>query len=120
MEYVSGNIFIREMDFEAVGGVVNGHTHNFDHTTYIVRGTVKIESFKLKEGADPDLEESWVPLKTVIKKASDGHNWVLIKAECKHKLTQLEPNSMGHCIYSHRTPQGDVVQDWDGWREGCV
>jgi hypothetical protein len=120
MEFILGNVFIREMDFEQFGGIVTGHTHHFDHVTYIVRGSVQIESFKLIEGADPELQESWVPHKTVIKKASDGHNFVLIKAELKHTLTQLEPNSLGHCIYAHRTPQGEVTLEWDGWREGCV
>lgn len=110
MEYVSGNIFIREMDFEQFGGVVEGHTHNFDHTTYIVRGSVRIES----------LNEDGSVKQSVIKRAVDGHNWVLIKANVCHRLTQLEPNSMGHCIYAHRNPQAEIVQAYDGWTEGYV
>ena len=105
MEFISGNIFIRQMPFEKAGDEVRGHTHNFDHTTYVVRGTLKIES----------LNEDGSVKKTAIKRASDGHNWVLIKAEVKHRITALEDNSLGHCIYAHRNPQGDVVQTWDGW-----
>lgn len=107
MEYVSGNIFIREMNFDERGGVVEGHAHNFDHTTYIVRGSVKIESLN----ADGSVKQ------TVTKRAVDGHNWVLIKAGIFHRLTQLEPNSMGHCIYAHRNPKGEVVEAYDGWSE---
>ena len=81
MEYVSGNIFIREMPFEKAGQVVEGHTHNFDHTTYVVRGSIKIERL------DPATDEV---LNAIVKKASDGYNWVLIKAECKHRLTALD------------------------------
>lgn len=110
MEFISGNIFIREMRFEAVGEVVAGHTHNFDHTTYVVRGAL------LVEGLDADDNV----VKSAIKRADEGHNWVLIRADTKHRLTALETNSLGHCIYSHRDPQGDVVQVHDGWTPGYV
>lgn len=110
MEHVSGNIFVREMGFKEAGDVVEGHTHNFDHTTYVVRGSVKIES----------LNEDGTVKKTAIKKAVDGHNWVLIKAEVKHRITALEDNSMAHCIYAHRTPQGEVSQVYEGWTEGYL
>ena len=110
MEYVSGNIYIREMEFEKAGNVVEGHTHNFDHTTYIVRGSVLIES----------LNEDGSVKNSIIKKASMGHNWVLIKAEVKHRLTALEDNSMGHCIYSHRNGDSEIQQEYDGWSSGYV
>lgn len=110
MEYVSGNIFIREMAFEKAGDVVEGHTHNFDHTTYVIRGSLKIES----------LNEDGSVKASVVKKASMGHNWVLIKADTKHKLTALEDNSMGHCIYSHRNGQGEIQEAYDGWTPGYV
>jgi hypothetical protein len=110
MEYVSGNIFIREMAFEKAGDAVAGHTHNFDHTTYISRGSVKIESLD----ADGNV------LKSIVKSASMGHNWVLIKDDVCHRLTALEDNSMGHCIYAHRNHQGEIVQAYDGWTPGYV
>ena len=110
MEFVSGNVFIREMAFEKAGQVVEGHTHNFDHTTYCIRGALRIERLD----ADGKVE------KAIEKRASDGHNWVLIKAESRHRITALEDDSMGHCIYSHRNPQGEVVQAYDGWTPGYV
>lgn len=109
-EFISGNIFIREMLFGDIGFVVDGHTHNFDHTTYIVRGAVRIEQ----------LDADGSVVRTIDKRATDGHNWVLIKAAVKHRLTALEPHSLGHCIYSHRNGQADVVQDYDGWTQGYV
>lgn len=108
MEYVSGNIFIREMGFAKAGDVVEGHTHNFDHTTYIVRGAIQIES----------LNEDGSVKQSTIKRAVNGHNWVLIKKDVKHRLTAMEDGSMGHCVYAHRDPQGEVVQAYDGWMLG--
>ena len=110
MEYVSGNIFLREMAFEKAGDVVDGHTHNFDHTTYVVRGALQIES----------LNDDGSVKQTAIKRATDGKNWVLIKAGVKHRLTALDDRSMGHCIYAHRTPQGEIVQAYDGWMESYL
>lgn len=107
MEYVSGNIFIREMRFLRAGDVVDGHAHNFDHTTYVTRGALQIERL----GSDGKVE------RTVIKRASDGHNWILIQAGVWHRLTALEDDSMGHCIYAHRNAQGEVVQVDEGWAQ---
>lgn len=108
MELISGNIFIRPMTFES--GVIEGHAHNFDHTTYVVRGSVLIEQLDVDGNV----------LRSVVKKASDGQNWVLIKSGAIHRLTALEPNTLAHCIYSHRTPQGDIVQEYDGWEASYV
>lgn len=105
MEFISGNVYIREMRFERAGDLVEGHRHNFDHTTYVVRGSLLIE----------ELADDGSVLRAVTKRATDGHNWVLIRAGAVHRITALEGPSLGHCIYSHRSPLGDVVEHYDGW-----
>lgn len=107
MDLASGNIFIRPMEFAKAGDIVDGHTHNFDHTTYVVRGAVRIEQ----------LDEMGNVLRAVDKAAVDGHNWVLIKASVVHRITALSDNTLAHCIYAHREPQGEVVQEANGWLE---
>lgn len=110
MELVQGNIFIREMRFEDVGEQTIGHEHNFDHTTYVVRGGIRIEQLDAADNV----------VRAIEKRASDGYNWVLVKAATRHRITALEANTIAHCIYAHRTPQGDVVQEWDGWASSYV
>lgn len=110
MEYVSGNIYVREMRFERAGDIVDGHAHNFDHTTYVAHGMLRFEL----------LDDAGNVVKSVEKNASDGFNWVLIEAGKVHRITALEDGSMGHCIYSHMSPQGDIVQVYDGWTPGYV
>jgi len=110
MEFVSGNIFMREMRFEKAGQVVNGHTHNFDHTTYVVKGALRIEQ----------LGENDEVLRSVEKRAADGQNWALIRKGVKHRITALEDYSLGHCIYAHRDPQGEVCQEYQGWEGAYV
>ena len=107
MEFVSGNIFVREMRFDKVGDATEGHRHNFDHTTYVVRGGIRAEL----------LDDAGGVVRVVEKHAANGRNWVLIKAGANHRIMALEDNTVAHCIYSHRTPQGDIVQEYDGWVE---
>lgn len=110
MDLVSGNIFIRPNVLQLIGDKIDGHAHNFDHTTYVIRGSVRVEQLD----ADGNV------VRTVDKKASEGHNWVLIKAGVIHRLTALEDDSEFHCIYSHRDAQGDVVLEATGWTEAYL
>lgn len=94
---VTGNIFVREMPFTTAGQQIEGHAHNFDHMTYVARGAARIE-----RGTE-----------AIEKRAGE---WALIEAGITHRITALEDDTLCHCIYAHRTPQGDVVQKSTGWR----
>jgi quercetin dioxygenase-like cupin family protein len=108
---VTGNIAIREMTFGGKAGtVVPGHEHNFDHMSYVPRGAARFELL----GADDEV------LKSIVKRATDGFNFILIKAGLRHRITALTDDALVHCVYSHRTPQGDVVQEYDGWSRAYV
>jgi hypothetical protein len=109
-EFASGNIYVREMAFEHAGDHVNGHAHNFDHTTYCVRGALLIEHL--------DATDSSVVLASTTLRAGEPGAWALIKADALHRITALADGSLGHCIYAHRTPQGEVVQEYTGWHRG--
>lgn len=103
MEWVSGNIFIRPMQFAKAGEKREGHTHNFDHTTVVFKGAVHVKA-KLPNG-------------TVIERdfAAPGH--FLVKAEVEHEITALADDTEAWCVYSHRNAQGEVVQEFTGWED---
>lgn len=105
MEWISGNIFIRPMRLNA-GGEIEGHTHNFDHTTIVIRGRWKITA-ELPDGRRIEREF-----------AAGSH--ALVKAGVKHGLQALEDDSEAWCVYAHRTPQGDVTQEYQGWHEAYL
>lgn len=48
-----------------------------------------------------------------------GHA-VLITAEAQHELLCLGNAGYAGCIYAHRTPQGDIVQQFTGWEKAYV
>lgn len=161
-EWVSGNIFIRPNVLEKAGDRVEGHTHNFDHTTFIRRGWVLIRG-RLPNGgevvqqfASPDFEaarelllkyapdEVLRPVRfadavvdgrpqfnvqfiSATEPVPEGAQEIefapaawhaLIKANVEHEILALAP-TVFDCTYSHRTPQGDVVQDWNGWENSA-
>lgn len=110
MEYDTGsNVFIREMVFHHAGGEREGHAHNFDHTTYVVKGAIKVERL----GADGAVER-------IVQVTAGEHGWILIRAGVRHRITALEDGTIAHCIYAHRDAQGEVVQRHDGWEASYV
>lgn len=100
-EQISGNIFIRPNYLDNIGDKVDGHTHNFDHTTYVVKGKVHVKA-TLPNGA-------------VREKDFEAGEWFLVRADTTHEIVALTPDTLFHCIYAHRDPQGRITQVNTGW-----
>jgi hypothetical protein len=115
MEWASGNVFIRPMPhrLDRAGDSVEGHAHNFDHTSIVLRGAARFEAV-LSNG----------PVSIDRFAADDEHGdtrcHVLIKAGVSHKITALTDNTIVWCVYAHRNPQGEVVQNFTGWEAAYV
>jgi hypothetical protein len=149
MEWVSGNIYIRPMNnpngMEKTSKI-EGHTHNFDHTSIFFSGIWYVKRWKKavdENGVQlkmPDGKEAWVLMDEFER---EGPFHLLIEANHKHefifmgfrvpdwmneylsKLSEQDAQefkdkyslSLGKawCVYSHRTPQGDISLDHTGW-----
>ena len=98
-----GNVYIRPHANMAKGDVLEGHTHNFDHVSIVFTGAVRVDAV-LTDGREVSAEFK-----------APAH--CLIKAEVVHKITALEDGTNFWCVYAHRTPQADVVQEYPGWPE---
>lgn len=105
-EYASGNIFIRENALAKAGDFVNGHAHNFDHTTIIVRGAVDVLAV--------------LPDASVFRAKFAAGQFFLVKADVLHTITATADDTFFLCTYSHRTPQGEIVQQYTGWDRAYV
>ena len=110
MERALGNIFVRTMHFSKAGEVVQGHEHYFDHVTLVFSGGVRI---RYRIGGTVEGErEFWAPHMI----AEDGQeSLVLIKDNVCHEFTALADNTHCWCVYSHRDPDGTVVENFNGW-----
>jgi hypothetical protein len=104
MELASGNVFIRKNKGK-VGDVVDGHTHNFDHTTIFHVGAFHVKA-KLPNG-------------TVIERDFVAPSHCLIRSDVEHEITFTADGEFW-CVYSHRNAQGEVVQEDNGWGAAYV
>jgi quercetin dioxygenase-like cupin family protein len=100
-ERVSGNVIIRPSGVLKAGDRVAGHAHHFDHTTIVFSGSVRVEA-TLPDGRTLDR----------VFKAPDSF---LVRADVGHAITALEDGTVYWCVYSHRTPQGEVAETYTGW-----
>ena len=99
-EEASGNIFLRKWRGIEKGHVIEGHKHNFDHTTIVFTGAVKVRA-KVQSGE--------------IEREFRAPTHFLVRAGVEHEYTALEDGTEYWCVYSHRTAQGDIVQEFTGW-----
>jgi quercetin dioxygenase-like cupin family protein len=105
-EWVSGNVFIRPVSLARAGDVTAGHAHHFDHTTIVLSGGIRVRA-DLPDGRTIDREFH-----------APAH--CLILAGVEHEITALADDTAYWCVYSHRTPQGEVSQVYTGWEEAYV
>ena len=109
-ERALGNIFIRKMKFKNAGDVMEGHAHNFDHTTIVFTGSIKVE-FKRSDGTSGE-RIYHAPKKGKPVNPQDGY--VLVRADTEHKITALEDYTEAWCVFAHRDEHGEVVQKYEG------
>jgi hypothetical protein len=107
MEFISGNVFIRVMGEGKglkPGEKVGGHTHNFDHTSIFFCGDWHVRKWRPDNTLAYDFERR-------------GPFHILIEKDSRHEFTFLGGADVGWawCVYSHRTPQGEVSQVETGW-----
>ena len=102
-----GNVFIRPNRLEKAGHKTSGHTHNFDHVTFLSRGSVRVRARQVgvttNEAFGDVVDRVYVaPAAICIKK-----NWM-------HEFTALEDNTRADCIFALRDHTGEVAEEFDG------
>jgi len=137
MEWISGNIFIRRNVLPKIGDATNGHGHNFDHTTIVFSGRVRVvarEPDVTKQAATPSGDLIFdktgspiyftVPGKVIAdREFGDGSPFgrhFLVKAGVWHDITAMMDATEYWCVYAHREPQADASAVNTGWEVSQV
>ena len=85
------NVYIRMMHFHKAGDVELGHSHQFDHVSFLSKGSMKI----VVEG---------------IEKTFTAPHMILVAKNKEHEMTALEDDTMMSCIHALRDlSDGDVL-----------
>jgi quercetin dioxygenase-like cupin family protein len=95
-ERQSGNVFIRDVRLEKVGDSIPGHTHNYDHTMFFMKGEAKLTVI-----TNESVEES------VIKAPAD----MLIVKNARHAIEALTDDVYFCCVFPHRNREGEVTDE---------
>lgn len=80
-----------------------GHTHNYDHSTVVVCGGIRVT---IRDSADGPVvsEQEYYP----------GSDLVFIANNKYHTIKALEDNTVYFCLFSHRDFNGLVTQKYMG------
>jgi len=85
------NIYIRMMHFHKKGDVEQGHSHEFDHVSFLSRGSIKMTvNGVTKEFVAPHM--------------------ILVKKDLEHEIIALEDETILCCIHGLRDlDTGDIL-----------
>ena len=81
-----------------------GHAHNYDHATIVISGRIRV-SYCFERGGETVEGES--------REFGPGEA-VAIRAEVRHAVKALEPDTHYLCVFSHRDFGGLVSQSYVG------
>lgn len=79
-----------------------GHKHNYDHVTYLLRGSVRV-TYKFVNNDGREVEGS---------REFSAPDRILIKAEVEHTIKALTDEVLYDCVFSHRDFDGLVTQQY--------
>ena len=99
-----GNLYVSPQPMERKGDEIGGHTHYFDHVSFLVRGSVEV----FVEGHEP--------------KILVGPTFVIIRKHTRHRIVALEDNTEWYCVFAIRDLDGNtqdiVSEEVDPWFAG--
>ena len=110
MNFVSGSIYVRATQPGLLPGEkIEGHKHRFDHTSILFNGMWRVRRWMADDMLAEDFER-------------EGPFHLLIDKDCRHEFTFLGRAERGimWCVYSHRTPDGEVAEEYTGWNDAYI
>lgn len=105
-----GNFFVRPNGPLRKGQVVRLHAHKYPHVLCVFKGRVHVHAV-LPEGQVIERDYGM---------ASSDPRYCLIAAGVAHEITALEDDSEFDCLFSLRTPDGEVVEYPTGYMDAFV
>lgn len=100
---VVGPVGLRPFRLEKTCHAAVGHEHNYDHTTIVIRGRLKVYYEYDKDGRAVRGESG---------EFGQGET-IFIRAKVRHTLKALEDNTVYMCVFSHRDFDGVVCETYE-------
>lgn len=98
-----GPVGVRRFTLERTCQANEGHQHNYDHVTFVRRGSIQV---LWKTSEDGEVKTS---------KTFKQGDMFLVKASVWHTIKAMEPNTEYACVFTHREfDSEEVVQEYNG------
>jgi hypothetical protein len=94
----SHNVFVKMHQIENAGVQYKGHYHNYDHTTLVATGKVKVLFGEVPEAGLKEEERIY-----------SAPSMFITRAFRRHTITTLEENTTFCCIHAIRDDDGDPI-----------
>jgi hypothetical protein len=91
------NIYIRRMTFFLANIIELGHTHEYDHISYVSSGSVEVQVYD-------DNNKEMAPPKIYKAPAT-----IFIAKNLVHQIKSLEDNTVVSCIHALRDIEGEII-----------
>lgn len=91
------NVYIRRMIFKQAGITELGHTHRYDHLSYLSSGSVEMQIY------DQEKDEMTPP------KVYKAPATIFVAKELVHQITSLEDNTVVSCIHALRDIEEEII-----------
>lgn len=101
---LTGPVGVRRFTADATCRAFEGHEHNYDHATVIVKGRVSISRRVVVHGETIDAGTTEHGVGDV----------VAIPAKMRHTIAALDDDTQYLCIFSHRDFDGLVTEVYTG------
>lgn len=107
---LAGPVGIRQFHAEKACVTHQGHEHNYDHTTIVIRGRLRVHYSYEKDGqiVEGDTVEF-----------GQGE-MIHIKSRVRHTIQALEDDTVYICVFSHRDFDGIVCEKYVGNQRAYV
>lgn len=101
---IKGPVGYRQFVLEKTCNINEGHKHNYDHNTIVIRGSLRVT---YKDEIDGKVIES------ESRDFYQGEHVHIAKGRY-HSIKALEDNTIYQCIFSHRDWDGNIIQSYIG------
>lgn len=105
---VMGPLTFRDMNLGGPCQQHSGHTHNYDHITFVQRGKVKVFTKPALDGEESEYG------------TYQAGDFILIKKDVYHRIKALEEGTRYACVYAHRDADGLVAEEYGGFDNAYV
>lgn len=111
---IYGNLWTKEMKFNKIGDIKEGHKHTHDHITFVTSGAVEVFILEYQDNKKRVLDTNPKSLGIFTAPA-----YIEVPKEVSHRVVATANNTVAYCIQAIRDGGEIVETDFASGKEIC-